>query len=351
MYSSEATFLLNDQMLALSKPYGKSCPVARHGFTLIELLVVIAIIGVLIALSFPALSAIREAARRTQCFNNLRQIGTGLHSYHSARSAFPSGYEADIESEVDSRCWGWGALVMPYVEQETMYDELSVRKQTLEHIANHQQFVPLLQTSLNLYLCPSDTGGELSHRFRSFMLRPSSSGIQPISHIGPTGVLIWLRIAKSNYVGSLGSAWKIEQHQWDNKDFEGNGLFGRNSNVKISMISDGTSNTLAVGERSYRNYAAVWAGVNSWQRSGFTDNQMVVGSAFYPINDDPIILNYGSDGTGTANFSSYHHGGANFLFTDGSVRFISEQIEFRPNGNGVFQNLAQRNDGETINGY
>lgn len=123
---------------------------------------------------------------------------------------------------------------------------------------------------------------------------------------------------------------------------------GRNSSLNISQILDGTSNTLAVGERSFKNYAGVWAGINSWQRSGFTDNQMVLGTAFYPINDDPIQLNLGTDGAGSANFSSYHPKGANFLFSDGSVHFLSEEIEFASDGQGVYQYLAQRNDGESI---
>ena len=328
---------------------------SKHGFTVLELLVVIAIIGILIALLLPAISATREAARRTQCSNNLKQIGIALHDYHAARSRFPSGYEADLESTSDGRAWGWGTSLLPFLEQGALFDQLNPSARSIDDVAFSSEGLDLLQQPLGIYLCPSDTGGEQSHRFRFLDVSRNQARNRWLSpHISTGddpagGTLGWL--AKSNYVGSLGNNWQPRQNDWEEDNFAGNGLFGRNSDVKISAVTDGTSNTIAVGERSYRNYAAVWVGVNSWQRSGFADNQMVLGTAFYPLNDEPVDSNIGSDGRGSANFSSFHPGGANFLFADGSVHFISDAVNTQPQTESVFYKLAQRNDGGTVGEY
>lgn len=336
----------------------------RTGLTLIELLVAIAVVGILVALLLPAVSSAREAARKTQCANQLRQIGIGLHGYHDLLATFPSGYVADVDSGSDGKSWGWGALLLPFVEERTLSDQLTVTKRSFDEVASDYRRARFLRTNVSLYRCPSDPGDGLSHRFRSIIVplavaRPPFAGtgvaaqlqqIGPLAHIyippSAEEVPLATRIAKSNYVGSLGNRWKPERRSWRNTDFEGNGLFGRNSKVSISKVLDGTSKTLAVGERSMRNYAAVWAGGNSWQGCGFGDNQMVLGTAFYPINDAPIGENIDCDGRGSANFSSYHYGGANFLYADGSVHFLPQQVD-----HGVFQNLAQRDDGDNVGDF
>jgi len=356
---------------------------SRQGLSLVELLVSIAIIGILIALLLPAISATRESARRVQCTSQLRQIGIGLNAYHDALGTFPPGYMAgDSESDRDGKGWGWGALLLPFVEQRVLADQLNTSWQSFDAVAADIEQAPFLRSNVDLYLCPSDTGGGESHRFRSIILqgemRAENSLVQRspreldatetvMAHvfipprrprynppqrlpkneiITAQPVPVPARIAKSNYVGSFGSEWKSQRQDWDNKDFEGNGLFGRNSAVTVSKIIDGTSKTIAVGERSMRNYAAAWAGSNSWKGCGFADNQMVVGTAFYPINDAPINQNIDCDGRGSANFSSNHYGGATFLFADGSVRFLPQELEL-----GIFQNLAQRNDREKIGDF
>lgn len=355
---------------------------ARHGLSLIELLVTIAILGILIALLLPAISATRESARRVQCTNQLRQIGIGLNAYHDALGTFPPGYVAGVESGRDGKGWGWGALLLPFIEQGVLADQLNTSWQSFDAVAADIKRAPFLRSNVDLYLCPSDTGGGESHRFRSIIIhgevRAENSLVQRspreldttetvMAHvfvpprrprynpprrlpkhevIRSEPVPVPARIAKSNYVGSFGSEWKSQRQDWNNKDFEGNGLFGRNSAVSVSKIIDGTSKTIAVGERSMRNYAAAWAGSNSWKGCGFADNQMVVGTAFYPINDAPINQNIDCDGRGSANFSSNHYGGATFLFADGSVRFLPQELE-----PGVFQNLAQRNDREKIGDF
>ena len=327
---------------------------SKRGFTLVELLVVIAIVGILIGMLLPAVQMVRQAARRTQCSNNLRQVGIGLHSYYSLQARFPSGYDADVLSGVDGRAWGWGVSILPFLEQGVLYNQLDPSNRSIDAVAFSSESLYLLQQPLSVYLCPSDVGDEESHPFRFLTVsQPQESDKMRGNHISGgddfDGSLGWL--AKSNYVGSLGNNWKPQQSDWKEENFAGNGLFGRNSKVRIPMVTDGTSNTLAVGERSYRNYAAVWVGVNSWQRSGFADNQMILGTAYYPINDDPIATNIGSDGRGSANFSSFHAGGANFVFADGSVHFISELVSTHPRQDSVFAKLAQRDDGETLDEF
>ncbi|MCG8651780.1 MAG: DUF1559 domain-containing protein [Pirellulales bacterium] len=310
------------------------------------------------------------------CANHLRQIGIGLHAYHDVYSTLPSGHVGDLATGRDGGSWGWGALLLPFVEQRPLSDQINTTRLSFDDVATDPVRTRFLQTNVSLYRCPSDPGDGLSHRFRSIVVpgtvaEGTSSALtettSPLAHIRkprkrrkpptpiptPTPVPtppeppstndipVAVMVAKSNYVGSFGSQWKSQRTDWNDRDFRGNGLFGRNSDVSYSGIVDGTSNTLAVGERCMRNYAAVWIGGNSWQGCGFADNQMVLGTAFYPINDLPISQNIDCDGRGSANFSSYHFGGANFLFADGSVHSLSQHIDI-----GVFQNLAQRDDGE-----
>ena len=383
----------------------------RRGFTLIELLVVLAVIAVLVSLLLPAVQNAREAARRVSCKNNLKQIGIGLHLYHDTFATLPPGYIANFAKEEDEKGWGWGAFLLPYIEQSSLYDALDPDAQSLTNVANDAEYGQWLRTSLQLYVCPSDTGGRLAHPNRlpgTFVgSTPSMASVvsrSPQPHVpGGVGWLAsvgsWQRtsgllvpahifppplpppppqpppppppappvvppvpgpritefnVAKSNYVGVFGDRWDARRANWSAEDFEGNGLFGRNSDVRMSDILDGTSNTLATGERNSRNYAATWPGVNSSQGCGAADNQAVLGSAFYRINERPIPANSGCDGTGSANFSSYHSAGANFLMADGSVRFFSESIDFRrdaePNKMGLFQKLAHRNDKGIVDG-
>ena len=337
----------------------------RRGLTLIELLVSIAVVGILISLLLPAISAAREAGRRVQCTNHLRQIGIGLHAYHNVHGTLPSGHVADLESELDGGSWGWGALLLPFVEQNPLSESLNTTGRSFDDVLSDEEAIRLLRTNVSVYQCPSDTRKGLSHQFRSIVVYETifpttSSSLDYLGHVRPPTrppplppppgpdpvpvlVPVAIRLSKANYVGSFGNQWKPHRLNWSNEDFEGNGLFGRNSDVSYSKVFDGTSHTLAVGERCMQNYAAVWAGGDSWQGCGFADNQMVLGTAFYPINDAPISQNIDCDGQGAANFSSNHSGGANFVFADGSVHFLSEHLD-----RTVFLNLAQRDDWKTV---
>lgn len=345
----------------------------RRGFTLVELLAVIATIGALVALLLPAVSAQRETARKTQCASRMKQVGLGLQAHHAAHSKLPSGHVAYLERGYDGKSWGWAALLLPFVEEHALSDQLDPTRRSFDEVASDPERAPYLLTNLNVYRCPSDAEGELSHRLRSIFL-PYSVGEQfswspaprnlfpaggpvlahafapptPPTPTDPWGgdFTVGVQIGKSNFIASHGSRWKLQWDDWRDEDFRGDGLFGRNSEVRHSEITDGASKTLAVGERSYRNYAAVWAGGNSWEQCGFVDNQMVLGTAQYPINDPPLRFNIDCDGQGSANYGSYHRGGANFLFADGSVRFLAEEIDLP-----TFQRMARRDDGENVGDF
>ena len=349
----------------------------RQAFTLIELLVVVAVIAILVALILPSVQQAREAARQTACRNNLKQMGISLHSYHDTFGSLPSGYISSLGAVEDDKGWGWGAMILPFIEQNALYGSLRSRELSLTQVAYDYRNIDILQTPLSLYTCPSDQGGRLCDEVRSIVIPGSVAVLWPESRRGqsastapasrhipppppkpeppkppPPPPPIRLRIGRSNYVGVFGSQWDSRRDNWSPTDFGGNGLFGRNSLVRLSLITDGTSNTLAIGERSTENFAATWAGVDASGGCAMADNQSVLGTAFYPLNQKPVSEYVDCEGTGSANFSSVHPGGAFFLLADGSVRFLAETIDSRPTTGvrptGLYQKLAHRSDGEII---
>jgi prepilin-type N-terminal cleavage/methylation domain-containing protein/prepilin-type processing-associated H-X9-DG protein len=320
-----------------------------RGFTLIELLVVIAIIAVLIALLLPAVQQAREAARRTQCKNNLKQIGLALHNYHDTHLIFPLASYLNTWS-TDSRAidsqWGWSVMILPYIDQAPMYNQLNVGPNSFEQAANDPVRLKMLTTGFPAFICPTDPEAPVN-RNRPFQQK--SSGGLCTGMVLPTTV----QFGKSNYMGCNGN------HDSD-------GIFGSGGGrVAIRDIIDGTSNTIMVGERSSVKWskqsvatgpwAGVWAGqeltcdgiTNVWCLAGKTEFQMnsgkhsdVVGST--TAVDQPLIA-----------FGSQHTGGAQFLMADGAVRFISENIQWNdlPNSYsdvGTYHSLGSIADGRTI---
>ena len=305
---------------------------SMRGFTLVELLVVIAIIGVMVGLLLPAVQAAREAARRMSCTNNLKQIGLALHNYHDSHGKLPPGWMQPATPDVDGgfgERWSWKVFVLPYLEQPAVYDSLNVN--------DGRQPIPLAddpraQAVFNSYLCPSDPGGNLNE-----------------SYPDPNGNFY----PKSNYPGVHGRGEQVSIAIGG-----GNGLFGKASRVRFADITDGTSNTFAVGERDAKSrgqgafgslgdpfrHAAVW--IRAMPRPGSitpaTQHGRSVTGVCTDLPGSTRLLN----GESSRAFGSAHVGGAHFALADGSVRFVSESISPITYGR-----LAQRNDGQVVGEY
>jgi prepilin-type N-terminal cleavage/methylation domain-containing protein/prepilin-type processing-associated H-X9-DG protein len=289
----------------------------RGGFTLIELLVVIAIIAILIGLLVPAVQKVREAAARLQCQNNLKQIGLAAHNYAGVYKHFPSAYVADGLYPG----WGWGAIILPFVEQQPLYNTLGVSNKRFWPLTAKDPFnadppTPDMQRALPIYRCPSDTGPDLNPARKNY--------------------------AMSNYRAVAGPT----TYPFFQSNFDMGGVMFQNSKVTFGQITDGTSNTLLIGECKYNavlaadgtvlsgQKAAIWAGM-----TGLLNGSIYISDVMWWVDQDTAQVN----GTAPQAFCSFHPGGANFAFCDGSVRFFFSDTD--PN---IVHWLAGRNDGKIV---
>ena len=256
----------------------------RSGLTILELLVVMAIITVLVALILPAVQAAREAARRLECSNHLKQIGVALHSYHELLGALPPGWRDDHRMH---SAYGWTNGVMPFLEQNAVFNRISF-SEPLDaplHLVLAEYRIPQLR-------CPSDIGPPLFPLFE---------------HDNPSNFL--MDLPHSNYIGVFGTL------DPDETTDPGNGAFVRNRSVRFTEFENGQSNVVIVGERTAEQLPATWFGFIY----GSEEAQSRV--AGY-INYAP-----GNDGADECEFSSRHAGGAFFLWGDGRVSFVSETVD------------------------
>ena len=295
----------------------------RRGFTLVEVLVVIAIIGLLIALLLPAVQAAREASRRTQCVNNLKQIGLALAMYHDTQGSLPSGYLSKFDGAGNDLGpgWGWAALILPQMEQTAIYNVIHFDR-PIEDATNGVRVA-----NIPTYLCPSDTV-QLSWQAKS---RDTSGN--PIAVI--------CEVAPSNYVGMFGTT---------EPGVDGDGIFSRNSAVRFADITDGTSHTIAVGERSHQLGEATWAGSVTGTVL-FPDDGDAVGR-WHPEASSGMVLGHSGEGVGPGDpnsdvnqFYSQHGQGVDFLFADGHVNFLSASIDYQ-----TYLGLSTRGAGDSITG-
>lgn len=296
----------------------------RLGFTLIELLVVIAIISVLIGLLLPAVQKVREAAARAQCSNNLHQIGLALHNYHDSLGSFPAGYvctQPQANPDYTSPGWGWAALLLPFIEQGNLYQQINF---TLPIEAPSNQYARTM--ILKLYVCPSDY----------------STGLFTVYNKG-NGALT--QAATNSYAACHGVGVDLDEEL---DDF--NGMFSRNSRVRFADVTDGTSNTIAIGDRGAFFTRAAWAGAVNFGTTRITPGCPWVIS-YAPIEDAPtqplahIDVETINDPRGDPeDFFSPHTRVAMFLFADGSVHSIPFSLSLP-----TLQALSTRDGGEVVN--
>jgi prepilin-type N-terminal cleavage/methylation domain-containing protein len=332
----------------------------RTAFTLVELLVVIAIIGTLVGLLLPAVQTAREAARRSSCSNNLKQIGLAMHNHLDARKTFPAGVifsstiiaAARAGSTNDLLDWrfcanpvAWGTMILPYMEQADVYDRLPLAQTTWTSrsgVRATTTTIALSATSvsvnpLRVYSCPSDV----------------------LKRTGPVG-----NMGQSNYVGnygvpSTGNYDGIKGQAVGRPINNVSGVLYHGSTIGTKDIADGTSKTFLVGEISTQQRAwslgagegaGVWAALQ-----GVKDDDLVLRQcdAAHPLNsrfsDTQITSAFGGVGD-CDGFGSRHPGGADFVMCDASVRFIGENIQSQTSPLGTYQRLSHRADGLSITG-
>ena len=317
----------------------------RSGFTLVELLVVIAIIGVLVALLLPAVQAAREAARRTKCTNNLKQLALACHNHHDVHGTLPRNGSAVALTQshgngtgccgVGGQRWSWIARTLPYVEQKNLFESGNIPNSNLNQNA---QTLAVLATDLPVLTCPSDNTKPRT--------RTNSADLG--------GTLV----AVTSYKGVSGANWGADSFPTENSfnspynnpsldgSFngleKGDGIFWRadlrKGDMRLAEITDGTSNTFMIGED-----VAMLIQWNAWAYPNGA-----IGTCAIPPN---VGVSVGDPNVGTGNFGSWptrysfrsrHPSGLHFALADGSVRFVSNNIPLL-----VYRAMATRAGAET----
>jgi prepilin-type N-terminal cleavage/methylation domain-containing protein len=306
----------------------------HRGFTLIELLVVIAIIAVLIALLLPAVQQAREAARRTQCKNNLKQMGLALHNYHDTYRSFPPANVVRFAEKPYGDGWTWHARILPQLEQTALYNQVSKVMGT--DSGTYTSALQKLAETMTIaaFICPSHPSGNKT--------LGSVTGIPVSTYNGVCGTNTFNN-------GDLNQATDV--------GYRGNGIFYMNSHTRFGDIPDGSSNTLMVAEviddidgSGAANIGSIPGSDRRYNFSADSDGNPPTDISEYLIgmeSNDPINKHKRDIGDNDGEWAgSFHTGGAHFLIGDGTVRFISENISMK-----VYQGLATRAGGEVVGEY
>ncbi len=312
----------------------------RRGFTLIELLVVIAIIAILIALLLPAVQQAREAARRSDCKNRLKQLGLAMHNYHDTHNSFPSGFVTAVNLSSSNWCTApapeprnqfapWTVMILPFIDQAPLYAQFDTRLRFRSNsdVAGQAPNQALFLTPLGTVKCPSD---------------PGSSAANSINYFGVQG----------------GGPASSSVCRTGNRVFFNNGIMFQNSSIRFRNMTDGTTNTLMLGETKY---SPTPAHRSAGTHAGWSSSADLGGSPV-PYGLAAVVLQTNSiEGSGgqlaggsrpdlfpymSALFGSFHTGGCHFVMGDGSVQFISENINL-----SLLQQLARRDDGLPTGGF
>ena len=314
-------------MVKLSKPHS--------GFTLVELLVVIAIIGILVGLLLPAVQAAREAARRMQCSNNLKQIGLALHNYESSHGALPAGCNGLVNAagnNFNGHGWTWHASILPYVELTNLYEAVQGPDGMGNELGSTTSGKPLIvrATVLPLFWCPSQP--DVTNGMQK-------GGYQPSNYNGNMGTRIGngnddcICTGVSNLNDMMTNPWGC---------MNGNGIFYVRSRTRFADVQDGLSNTIFVSEVPDSGGDVVGQFSAGCDRkaifSGGADSNPPMEMSEFLIaaeGNDPI------NGGAEEASGSFHPAGANFLLGDGSVRFLSENMNMP-----TYQAISTRAGGE-----
>lgn len=309
----------------------------RRGFTLVELLVVIAIIGVLVALLLPAVQAAREAARRMECTNKLKQLGLALHNHHDSKGVFPAGVRNTTTKDMNTSTWctsdtkektrePWSVAILPYMEQGNLYDQFDLNGAftSSSNTAGTTQNDNLFKLNNRSYQCPSDPNAKASNNYTSYF------GVQ----------------------GGGPDSLKSCAGTSSQRLFYLNGPLYFNSKTTFGDIRDGTTNTFLVGETRYclsptGRSDGIHTGWASGSKTDSNGSPLVLAAARDQINS---VAQHGGNSdtlnTMTKLFGSFHVGGCHFTMGDGSVQFVSENINL-----DVYRTLAIRDDGLPIGGF
>lgn len=292
-----------------------------RGFTLIELLVVIAIIAILIALLLPAVQQAREAARRSSCKNNLKQLGLAIHNYHDSHLCFPMSTKN--VGYARSNGASWILMSLPYMDQGPLYSKFNFNVGVAEDNNNYQ----LVQTPIPSLLCPSDPTPAVRTDLARWWTWPDCDTSCRATGVGKGGPA-----AVTCYMGFQGQGFDTNPP---------NGIFERSPSVKMAIrdVTDGTTNVLMCGERSpsYSPWCSWSTGNGVWIVTDYPINQA---KRTYPNLDSSEVggIKYGA--------ISMHTGGIQVILADGSVHFMSENINFT-----VYKQLGHPSDGAPTGGY
>lgn len=323
--------------------------IKHRGFTLVELLVVIAIIGVLVSLLLPAVQAARESGRRAQCSNNMRQLALAVHNFHNNRNRLPNngsnlapGTTGGTGIGTNEKSWSWIARVLPFIEQQTIYDRGQIDTASLRYdpLDTTKRPNPVIVMNIPTVLCPSDSalsGSPSYTRSNNWVFGDSD----------PTKI----PIALANYKGVSGANWCWGSYPYTSAIgtcdcFYADGLgradgvfFRTDMNFRLAFnhITDGLSNTFMIGE-DIPEY-------NAWCSWPYANHASGVCAIPPNVNKDGKKYGKAANESGVwaevFSFRSRHPGGLQFALADGSVRFVSETIDLQ-----TYRDLATRSGGE-----